>query len=370
MNILNILNYLKKYDFTFFGIATVIFIFGVTNLYSATHTSSSLFITGLYKTQIIYFIFSIFVGVVVSFIKPQNIFQYTWPVYAFNILLLILVLFMGHKGMGAQRWIILGSVRLQPSELMKISIILVLARIYAKSHPERELDLWGMIIPLIVTAIPTGLIVIEPDLGTGLIVILIFLSVSFYRRLSWRTIAILTVVGMISGVVTYKFFLKPYQQRRVSAFLNPGSDVKGAGYNAIQSKIAIGAGRFFGKGFKKSSQASLNYLPENHTDFVFSIYNEEQGFFGSIILISLYFILLYRFIYLATAVTRLFDSIVVIGIMSIFFWHIVINMGMVTGLLPVVGLPLPLMSYGGSSLLTFGICCGIATSISNSRNLF
>jgi rod shape determining protein RodA len=168
----------------------------------------------------------------------------------------------------------------------------------------------------------------------------------------------------------YNYGLKEYQRKRILTFIDPTADAKGSGYNAIQSQIAIGSGRLFGKGFKNSSQASLNYLPENHTDFVFSIYNEEHGFFGSIVLLALYIILLMRFIWLSVSVLRFYDSILAIGLMSIFFWHTFINMSMVMGLMPIVGLPLPLMSYGGSSMLTFGVCIGMATSLSNSRNLF
>jgi rod shape determining protein RodA len=188
--------------------------------------------------------------------------------------------------------------------------------------------------------------------------------------MSWRLIS---VVGGLIGAfapVMWFFLMKDYQKHRVLTFLNPESDPLGSGYHIIQSKIAIGSGKFWGKGFLKSSQASLNYLPENHTDFVFSIFNEEHGFIGSLILISLYLILFFRFIWLAQSVPRMFDSIVAIGVMALFFWHTFINMGMVMGLMPIVGLPLPMMSYGGSSLVTFGICAGMATSISNARNLF
>lgn len=178
------------------------------------------------------------------------------------------------------------------------------------------------------------------------------------------------ILGALSGTLMYQFGLKEYQRNRIVAFLDPSADARGSGYNAIQSKIAIGSGQLFGKGLKNSSQASLQYLPENHTDFIFSVYNEEHGFFGAIFLIALFLILMYRFLWLAVSVNRLFDSIVIIGLLSIFFWHTAINMAMVMGLMPVVGLPLPFLSYGGSSLMTFSICCGIATSISNSRNFF
>ena len=290
--------------------------------------------------------------------------------YALIVFLLVLVLVLGSTGMGAQRWLIIGPLRLQPSEIMKVSLILVLGRWFSNSGAHKEIGLKELIMPLIITLIPFILIVIEPDLGTGLLLLLILFVMAFYRRLKWKTIGALSIIALVSGVGMYQFGLKNYQKRRISTFLNPTADARGSGYNAIQSKIAIGSGKFFGKGYKMSSQASLNYLPENHTDFVFSIFNEEHGFFGSLFLMSLFIILFYRFIWLASSVPRIFDSIVAIGLMSVLFWHTFINMGMVMGLMPIVGLPLPYMSYGGSSLMTFGICCGIATSISNSRNLF
>lgn len=370
MNTSAILEALKKYDFSFFGICAAIFLMGVVNLYSATHASVSSHMANLYKVQIGWYFVSLLIGVIISFIQPKNFFRFSWLIYGVNIFLLVLVLILGHKGMGAQRWLIIGPIRIQPSEFMKLSSILVLARWYAKKDPDKELGFKQLIIPFLIAFIPTLLIVVEPDLGTGLLILLIFLVISFYRKLKWKTIAILAIIGVISGGIMYQFGLKDYQKRRIVTFLNPAADAKGSGYNAIQSKIAIGSGKVIGKGFRKSSQASLNYLPENHTDFVFSIFNEEHGFVGSLFLISLFIVLFYRFIWLAQSVPRIYESIVIIGIMSIFFWHTFINMGMVAGLMPIVGLPLPLMSYGGSSLMTFGICCGVATSISNSRNLF
>ena len=370
MNRTALVDFFQRYDFTFFGIALAIFIMGVFNLYSATHASTSETMAGLFKVQAVRFALSMVVGLGVSFIAPKNYFRYSYFFYAVSVALLVLVLVLGHKGMGAQRWILLGPIRLQPSEITKIAVVLVLGRWYARTSPDKELGFKELIIPAILVMVPTVLIVAEPDLGTGLLVILIFLVISFYRRLKWKTIGILAVLALVSGGVMYKFGLKEYQRKRIVTFLNPGADARGSGYNAIQSKIAIGSGKFIGKGYLKSSQASLNYLPENHTDFVFSIFNEEHGFIGSLILISLYLILFFRFIWLSQSVPRMFDSIVAIGLMALFFWHTFINMGMVMGLMPIVGLPLPLMSYGGSSLMTFGICIGLATSISNARNLF
>jgi len=348
----------------------VIFVIGILNLYSATHAHTSETMQSLYKSQLMWFVIANIVAFAVSLFPPKSLFRFSYWIYALNVFLLILVLVMGQKGMGAQRWLVVGGFRLQPSELMKISVALALARYYAKNNPERELYLKDLIIPFIMTIVPTVLIVLQPDLGTGLLLILIFLVITFYKRLRWKSIGVLAVIGIVSGLLMYNFGLKEYQRKRIVTFIDPQADAKGSGYNAIQSQIAIGSGRMMGKGFKNSSQASLNYLPENHTDFVFSIFNEEHGFFGSIVLVALYIILIMRFLWLSSSVLRFYESVLSIGIMSIFFWHTFINMSMVMGLMPIVGLPLPFMSYGGSSLLTFGICIGIATSLSNARNLF
>jgi rod shape determining protein RodA len=277
---------------------------------------------------------------------------------------------MGHKGMGAQRWLSLGPIKFQPSEVMKISVVLALSRYFSKHNPEGELGLKQLFIPSLLVGIPSFLIYKQPDLGTALIILLIFAILVFYKRLKIKTIIILGLLGLMSGKIMYEYGLKDYQKKRILTFIDPTADAKGSGYNAIQSEIAIGSGQLFGKGFKKSSQASLNYLPENQTDFVFSVFNEEHGFFGSFLLITLYLILFYRMISLTGSVLKFYDGMLVIGLLAIFFWHTVINMGMVTGLLPIVGLPLPFLSYGGSSLLTFCLCTGMTTSISNSKNLF
>lgn len=345
-----------------------IFLFGILNLYSIT--DGNVETQGLHITQLKYFLLANVVVLIVSFIPPKTLFRFSYWIYAFNVFLLILVLIMGKKGMGAQRWLVLGGFRLQPSELMKISMALALARYFARNNPERELHLRDLIKPLVMTLLPTVLIVLQPDLGTGLLLLLIFLVVAFYKRLSWKSIFKLAGIGIVSGVLMYSFGLKEYQKKRILTFIDPQADAKGSGYNVIQSQIAIGSGSWDGKGFKNSTQASLEYLPESHTDFVFSIFNEEHGFIGSFFIISLYFALMMRFIWLSGSVLRFYDSVLAIGIMSIFFWHTFINMAMVMGLMPVVGLPLPLMSFGGSSMITFGICIGIATSLSNSRKLF
>ena len=362
--------YFKKYDTSFFIIATIIFFIGVLNIYAGIHLDTNSHTATLYQRQIFLYFIAITIGIVTSFIKPKMLYQYSYIIYFLNLILLILVLLIGDQSMGAKRWLSFGSFRMQPSELMKLSVILALARWYSNRTHYSSVGFKELIVPSLMVMVPILLIVVEPDLGTGLIIVFIFGVISFYKNLKWKTLIIILFLSLISSFTMYKFGLKEYQKSRIASFINPGDDVKGSGYNAHQSKIAIGSGKLFGKGFKKSSQASLNYLPENHTDFVFSVFNEEHGFFGSLVLITLYLILLFKFIHLATSVSSLYQSIICIGIMSIFFWHTIINMAMTTGMLPIVGLPLPLMSYGGSNLLTMGICLGIATGINNSRILF
>lgn len=347
-----------------------IFLVGILNLYSATHSQEHVGLDSLYKSQIIWYLIAVVLSVGISFLSPKTIERFAYFGYLLTLFLVFLVLLMGKVGMGAQRWLILGPIRMQPSEFMKLGLVLALARYFTKVYPERELDLKDLIIPGIIMGVPAGMVIVQPDLGTGLLLLFIFSTIIFYKRLKWKTIFTLGIVGLIAGVLMYNFGLREYQKKRIHTFIDPYEDAKGSGYNAIQSEIAIGSGRLFGKGFKNSSQASLNYLPENHTDFVFAIFNEEHGFFGSVFLIILYLAFFMRMIWLATSVQRFFDSLLVVGIMSIFFWHAFINMAMVSGLLPIVGIPLPLMSYGGSSMVTFGVGVGIATSISNSRNFF
>jgi rod shape determining protein RodA len=349
---------------------TAIFIVGVLNLYSATHSQQHEGLDMLYKSQIGWFIISVLVAVGISFLNPKTFERFSYFGYIITLFLIFLVLLMGKVGMGAQRWLVLGPIRMQPSEFMKMGLVLALARYFTKFYPERELGFKELIVPGLITFIPAIMVIVQPDLGTGMLLLFIFSMIVFYKRMKWKTIATMGIVAVVGGVLMYNFGLKEYQRKRIHTFIDPYEDAKGSGYNAIQSEIAIGSGRLFGKGFKNSSQASLNYLPENHTDFVFAIFNEEHGFFGSVFLVILYLVFFMRLVWLASSVQRFYDSVLVIGVMSIFFWHAFINMAMVSGLLPIVGIPLPLMSYGGSSMLTFGVGVGIATSISNSRNFF
>lgn len=366
-----IIQYLKRYDFSFIGSFFAIFLLGVLNLYSATHSQTHEGLDSLYKSQIMWWLLSTIVAVVVSVIfNPKTFERVSYFAYAVTFFLLILVLIMGDVGMGAQRWLNFGPLRMQPSEFMKLGLAMALARYFSRISPERELVFKDLFVPALIAFVPAVMVIMQPDLGTGMLLLLIFSMVIFYKRLKWKTIITLILASAIGGVLMYNFGLREYQRKRILTFIDPYADAKGSGYNAIQSEIAIGSGRLFGKGFKNSSQASLQYLPENHTDFVFAIFNEEHGLFGSVFLILLYLILFLRLIWLASSVQRFYDSILVIGITAIFFFHTFINMSMVSGMMPIVGIPLPMMSYGGSAMMTYGVCIGIVTAISNSRNFF
>lgn len=367
----SLLQFLKRYDFSFLGSMFAIFLVGILNLYSATHSQTGEGLDMLYRSQIMWYLMSATIAVIVSIaFSPKTFERVSYLAYGITFFLLVLVLLMGDVGMGAQRWLVIGPLRMQPSEFMKLGLAMALARYFARVSPERELGLKELIVPGLIAGIPAVIVIIQPDLGTGMLLLLIFSLVIFYKRLKWKTITTLGLCALIGGVLMYNFGLREYQRKRIHTFIDPYADAKGSGYNAIQSEIAIGSGRLFGKGFKNSSQASLQYLPENHTDFVFAIFNEEHGFFGSVFLVILYVILFTRLIWLATSVQRFYDSVLVIGITGIFFWHTFINMSMVSGLMPIVGIPLPMMSYGGSAMLTYGVCIGMATAISNSRNFF
>lgn len=363
--------YLKRYDFSFIGSFFAIFLVGVLNLYSATHSQTHEGLNMLYRSQVIWWLMATATAILVSIIfNPKTFERVSYIAYGITFFLLVLVEIMGDVGMGAQRWLNIGPLRMQPSEFMKLGLAMALARFFARVHPERELVLKDLIAPGLIAFVPAIMVIIQPDLGTGMLLLLIFSLVIFYKRLKWKTIISLILAAVVGGVLMYNFGLREYQRKRIHTFIDPYADAKGSGYNAIQSEIAIGSGRLFGKGFKNSSQASLQYLPENHTDFVFAIFNEEHGFFGSMFLVLLYLILFLRLIWLASSVQRFYDSVLVIGITGIFFWHTFINMSMVSGMMPIVGIPLPMMSYGGSAMMTYGVCIGMVTAISNSRNFF
>ena len=288
--------------------------------------------------------------------------------YFISLFLLLLVEFFGVSGMGAVRWLDLGFMRLQPSELVKVTVIMFLASYYDWLPRNKVSNVVWIIVPLLIILMPVFLVIRQPDLGTALLILLGGLSIMFIAGVSWFYFAI---SGL--GILTFLFstfyfrgtefqFLKDYQYRRIDTFLDPASDPLGAGYHITQSKIALGSGGFSGRGFMQGTQSRLNFLPEKHTDFIFTTLAEEFGFIGGISLLGLYFLLIIFCGLVALACRDRYSGLVVSGITMTFFLYFAVNMAMVMGLAPVVGVPLPLVSYGGSAMFVLMVAFGIIQS--------
>lgn len=304
------------------------------------------------------------VALVITLVDPRAFQRLSWFLYGGVVGLLVLVHLRGRSAMGAQRWLTIGPVNLQPSELAKIAVALVLASWFA-SEAEKKKNGYGLldlVVPLGITFVPAALTLKQPDLGTALIILSVGFTQLLFARVRWKTLLIMLVVGLVGGAVAYRH-LKDYQRSRISAFLNPEADVKGAGYHSAQSIIAIGSGQGSGKGWGQGTQANLSFLPERHTDFIFSVWAEEHGFVGCLLLLLLYFALLGSAVDVAGAARDRFGQFLAVGLAAMLFWHVFINVGMVIGILPVVGVTLPLMSYGGSSVIAVYSALGLLANV-------
>ena len=347
---------LSKLNFLIIVSLILLGLVGVASLYSAAGGSWDPWA----KNHLIRLIFGIFLMLILAFLPHKIFFKLSVLSFLIGILSLILVKFVGTGNV--QRWITLGGMNFQPSEAMKIALILILARYF--DHVSRtDLDkLKSYIVPLFLISLPGILVISQPDLGTGLTIILLGLAILFFVGISMKFV-ILCFIILASSVPFIWNQLYDYQKDRILVFLNPELDSLGSGYQIIQSKIAIGSGGFFGKGYLLGSQSRLNYLPEKHTDFIFTLISEELGFLGSIFIILIFCILITSIMKISFTVKTLFSKIVTFGIGFLLFLYLSLNIGMVCGLLPVVGAPLPLISYGGTSLLTVLIGVGIVLNI-------
>ncbi|MGE4328040.1 MAG: rod shape-determining protein RodA [Pseudodonghicola sp.] len=288
--------------------------------------------------------------------------------YGLSLLLLFAVEFFGSIGMGAQRWIDLGFMRLQPSELTKITLVMMLAAYYDWLPAQKTSRLFWVLVPVVLILLPTALVLKQPDLGTALLLLIAGAGVMFLAGVHWGYFAFVLAVSV--GLVTAVFesrgtpwqLLKDYQFRRIDTFLDPGSDPLGAGYHITQSKIALGSGGWAGRGFMQGTQSRLNFLPEKHTDFIFTTLAEEFGFIGGVSLLTLYALIIVFCIASALSERDRFSSLATMGIAITFFLFFAVNMSMVMGLAPVVGVPLPMVSYGGSAMLVLMAAFGIVQS--------
>ena len=289
---------------------------------------------------------------------PRRLFRYSFIIYGFCLALLVMVAAVGIMGLGAQRWVGVGFFNLQPSELMKIGIILALARYFHTVSLSSARHYMLLIVPMVLTLIPVGLILKQPNLGTATIVAVIAFAMCFMAGIRWTYFA--GAIAAAAGAIPVVYhFLHDYQKLRVKTFLDPATDPLGAGYNIIQSKIAIGSGGFSGKGLLHGSQGQLDFLPEKQTDFIFTMLAEELGFLGSLVLLALYAVLITFAMMLAVRARSPYTRLLAAGVGAMLFIHIFINMAMVMGMIPVVGVPLPFLSYGGSFLLAALMACGL-----------
>tara|TARA_B100001063_G_scaffold11134_1_gene8657 strand:+ start:3690 stop:4700 length:1011 start_codon:yes stop_codon:yes gene_type:complete len=298
---------------------------------------------------------------IISFVNIKFWFFIGYFLYVIVIALLLWTYLFGIKSSGSQRWIDLYFINLQPSELMKIFIILCLAKYFHRMKLENVNSIYTILTSLIIILLPMGLVIVQPDLGTSLLIAISGIAVLWFAGINHKYF-IYTMLGFLISLPFIISFLKPYQKLRVLTFLNPDRDPLGAGYQIIQSKIAVGSGGIFGKGFLKGTQSYLEFLPEKHTDFIFTLFSEEFGFVGSAFLLMIYGVIIYRILAIGANSRSYFAKLFCYSFGAAIFVYITINMSMVLGLLPIVGSPLPIMSYGGSSMLATMIGFGVVMS--------
>jgi rod shape determining protein RodA len=345
----------------------LLFALGVVTLYSATKGPQ---LQSLYRLELIYFGLGLVGGALLLFIDSQILEKLAYPAYVVCLILLGLVDVVGKVGGGSQRWLDLKLFHLQPSEIAKVALVFALAKWFADDREGSPYTLRKLLGPGLLVLPYFVLVIIQPDLGTAGILALIAGSMVFFLRVDYRSLLIVAAVVVVTVPVAYQYVLRDYQRERVKTFLNPGRDARGSGYNALQCKIAVGSGKFAGKGYLQGTQAQLNFIPEQHTDFIFSVFAEERGFLGSLVLLGLYAAYCFFGLRTAARARAKFEMLLAFGMTSIIFWHVFINIGMVIGMLPIVGVGLPFFSYGGSSLLTFMAATAILLNLSRKKYIF
>jgi len=359
----------QYFDWGLLGLTFLIAAFGLATLYSAVHGDPAPPHRSLFVKQMIWYGGGLAVMTAIFLFSYKFFDRWAYIFYFFCNALLVWVLLFGKYVSGARRWIDFGPVSLQPSELIKIGVIIVLARFYSRFATTRGFTLRELVTPLLLVMLPFFLIVKQPDLGTTLLVLLIAGTMTAYVKIERRSLIYLIAAGAVAVPLVWSY-LKGYQKQRILTFLDPDRDPLGAGYHIIQSKIAIGSGMLTGKGFRQGTQNALSFLPEQHTDFIFSVFSEEWGFLGAMAMLVVFLVMILWGLNIAYNCRDQFGAILCVGVTAMIFWQVFINIGMVMGLMPVVGVPLPFVSYGGSSILTIMVCVGILLNVSMRRFLF
>jgi len=355
-----------NFDWTLFSLVLLLSGIGLLNIYSAGFSLSDVDRTPLYVRQIQW----ILVGVVgmsfAFFLDYRFITRHAYIIYAISIVLLFVVFIAGYATRGSQRWLAIGGFTFQPSELVKLTVILALAKYFDRHQLGRNHHLRDLFPPLMIVMLPFLFILKQPDLGTALILLIMFLSILFFVGIDWKSFVVAAIGGVILAPLGW-LFLKDYQKGRILTFFNPERDPLGSGYHIIQSMIAVGSGGLFGKGFLKGSQTQLKFLPEQQTDFVSSVFAEEWGFIGGVVLMIMFLLLILWGLKIVIHSKDYVGALIAFGITSLIFWEAFINIGMVLGILPVVGIPLPFLSYGGSAMAVLMTAVGLLMNISVRR---
>lgn len=357
-------------------LALIIAALGILSIYSSTYQKEGSLWQAIYKRQMLWVALGLVCFLIFSNLNYRRIWDWTYVIYAMMLSFLLLVFGLGIIRLGAQRWLKIAWFNFQPSEFAKLALVIFLAKYFSRKETTdislvtNKFGIFrGIILPAFFVCIPMGLIIEQPDLGSGMMVLLLFLGMLFLSGVRLRYIVFLFVV-MLLPLPLFWNFLMDYQKERLLVFLNPNMDPLGAGYTVIQSKIAIGSGQFFGKGWLSGTQSQLHFLPESHTDFIFATFAEEWGLLGGFVLLFLYYLIIRQGFVIAHRTSDYFGKLLAYGISIMLSLQIFVNVAMNLGLAPVVGLPLPLMSYGGSSMLVTFIALGILVNVDRTRAVF
>lgn len=349
-----------EFDWFLFILTALIAMFGIINVYSATMSYGTI-------SNVVVQSFAVVLGLVlmilISRFDYEQFKNLVKPIYIFALFILVIVLFFGVTGeWGARSWIRFGSIGIQPAEFAKVCFILTFSYHLSKVQDKinKPLIILGLLVHM---GVLVGLIMLEPDLGSALVFLFIFVCLMFTAKLSWKYIVPITALAIASLPFIYKYALSEYQQKRIQVFFNPDLDPLNRGYNVIQSKIAVGSGQLWGKGFLQGTQNQMGYLPTKNTDFIFSVVSEEWGFIGAVILVIALFTLIYRCLKIAQKADNSYGRYICVGVAAMFLFHVFENVGMCIGLMPVTGIPLPLISYGGTSVVTNMIAIGLVLSV-------
>ncbi|MDA9086531.1 rod shape-determining protein RodA [Methylophilaceae bacterium] len=353
--------FIKRIDGPLFSISFLLIILGLITLAGSNLETSTIIVNQVFNISVGLIIFTL-----VIFTNPRILFGYAPILFFLTIFLLVLVHFFGIESNGAKRWLAFGGLNLQPSELIKITLPLMIAWLY--QNFKNKISLKVHLIAIFLILVPVYLVLLQPDLGTSIMIALSGILIIFLAGVSWRLILSSLVITILSSPIIW-MNLHIYQKNRILNMLDPFADPLGTGYHTIQSMIAIGSGGGFGKGWGQGSQTNLNFLPEANTDFIFAVYAEEFGFFGVILIFALFLFLIYRIFNLANDMQDTFSKLLTVSLGASIFAAIFVNIAMISGLVPVVGLPLPFMSYGGTSMVVSLISIGIIMNLNNHKTL-